>query len=97
MSRNALVQSFKSFIEEKRKRAREKKKLKVKELASNTDQLRTPPVFTPMEKSANKMKIVIDLGFDKMMNEKELQKTFKQVKRCYSFNRRSKGKPKKLH
>ena len=45
-----------------------------------------------MEKSANKVKIVIDLGFDKVMSEKELQKTFKQVKRCYSFNRRSKGK-----
>lgn len=66
--------------------------MKLKELAaSNPDQLRTPPAFTTMEKSANKVKIVIDLGFDKVMNEKELQKTFKQVKRCYSYNRRSKG------
>lgn len=49
-------------------------------------------MFKPMKESANKVKIVIDLGFDQVMTEKELQKTFKQVKRCYSFNRRSKGR-----
>lgn len=83
-------QKFKTILNEKRKRQREKDKQKRNEQIKNNEY--QAPKFTPINKSTNKVKIVIDLSFDNLMNERELQKTFKQVIRCYSLNRRCTGK-----
>lgn len=75
---------------ERRKIQREKRKIKKAQLIQ---QNRFNPIrFVHMKDSPNKVKIVISLEFESYMKDRELQKTFKQVQRCYAYNRRFSGK-----
>ncbi|CAG0887046.1 unnamed protein product [Cyprideis torosa] len=72
----------------KRQKEKEQRKAKREELRSR-GQLRPPAKKTSMAESKNRTSVVIDLGFDELMGDKDIRKLVKQVHRCYSLNRRS--------
>lgn len=72
---------------ERKAQQKERRKRK-KEAAKETPDVKRPR-FTKMEESSCKIRVAIDLSLHKLMTEKEKGKSLKQLKRCYSLNRRA--------
>lgn len=78
----------------KRLKEREKYKQKRKEALEKGLPARTGPSrkalkLNKIEKSANFLKVAIDLDFDELMTDKDISKCVKQCLRIYTINRRS--------
>ncbi|KNC72265.1 tRNA (guanine-N1)-methyltransferase [Sphaeroforma arctica JP610] len=79
------------FLEErkrKRKQVKERRKEKYKEMTEEEKAAHRLPKWIRMADGC-KQRIVVDMGWDKEMNAKELTNAVTQVNRCYSINRRA--------
>ncbi|KAI9296387.1 hypothetical protein K502DRAFT_177008 [Neoconidiobolus thromboides FSU 785] len=72
---------------------RQKQKMKKKERKQLIKQGLIEDQYKPKPKVENQvalpLKIVIDMDFDKLMNDKEISSVCNQVARCYAFNRQN--------
>ena len=89
------IERNKKWIEgrkERRKNEKEKRKKKIAQLKeSGQFQTKSDKIakLVPMEKSRNRVSIVIDCDFQNQMNDNEMKKLVKQINRCYSINKHS--------
>lgn len=90
-----LLEKRKRWLELKplrRAKEKEKKKLKMKMAKESGVVLRPSRKMLKASKMANsscKLKVCFDLSLGHLMTAPELSKTFKQLHRCYSINRRA--------
>ncbi|KAG9294800.1 hypothetical protein G9A89_008492 [Geosiphon pyriformis] len=65
-------------------------------VGSGVSDIKEPLIKKPKLRILSSMKVVVDLDFDKYMNEKEISQLSSQLTRCYSFNNKS-SNPVGLH
>ncbi|KAJ9075504.1 tRNA methyltransferase 10, variant 2 [Entomophthora muscae] len=96
MSRSQFKKMKKAEMREKthkewrtkiREKEREKKKLKKQAIREG---LVTPPVYEKVLQEPSTLRVVLDMSFDALMNDKELSSVGRQIQHCYSDNRRAK-------
>ena len=84
-------EAWKATREERKQKEKEKLKLRKKVAAEAGIELpsRKRLKLCTMATSRCKQKIAVDLSFDNLMSDKDLNKCIKQIHRCYSNNRRA--------
>ncbi|XP_022192816.2 tRNA methyltransferase 10 homolog A [Nilaparvata lugens] len=88
-----LLRSLKSKKVQPIKRKEERLRKKMKKVFAKLNNLKLGPSRKTLKRclmstSACKVTVAIDLSFDDLMNEKEMQSCLKQINRCYCANRR---------
>lgn len=86
-----MKEEYANIRKEKRKRARENRRAKIQEFIDRGEDIpqefKRRPRENPNQKDS-KVNIVLDCGFDELMNDREIVSMSNQITRVYSSNRR---------
>ncbi|GAV47258.1 hypothetical protein ZYGR_0H00990 [Zygosaccharomyces rouxii] len=88
---NIMKEEYAQIRKEKRKRARENRRARIQEYIDRGEEipkeLKRQPRENPNQKDSG-VNIVLDCGFDDLMNDREIVSMSNQITRAYSSNRR---------